>query len=1013
MLGPVRLVQDGSEIELPKSQKTKALLAYLAVQDRPVRRERLCELLWNLPDDPRGALRWSLSKLRKALSTDGRQRLIADRDQILLDRSQTEIDYVRLKQVSGPRQLSTETLRDLAMDFRGPMLADIHLDAAEEFSAWRVAIVAEVEVRMAAVLGELFERLRDSPAEALGWARKLQDIAPFNESAADMIRDLAQQAQHPIPRDPPTGPTPATKQVVSVPVGQDRPERGIVSICAVDLVSPNPEAAMDLEDEADAIGPLSDLLATAIGELGGDIVQRYPTGFAAVFGHRTDRQEHTLLACQAARQAQQVVAKAGVSGLALRAGIDTGEALIRFASSDTTDAKDVSGAPIRTAAKLLQTLDRPGILLSDRAAEAVEGYMTLVSTASGGQLIAGESGGLSRWQMRQSRPLTPFVGRDLELRLLRRAAVGIGPGGRIVGISGAPGVGKSRLVAEFVASDAFTDWRIVECGTLEIDRSISLNLTRRILLSICDTPANAPAEARSVALDLKLFNHAELATYRPALRSLLDLPPESETWVRTTPAERTEHITIAMLALIAAEARTQPTTLLMEDLQWMDEVSASICHRLIQAASSLPILVLVTFRPEYDPVWAQSGHAEIQSLQTLNLTETGEILRALIPGDDADAKTFFQITDGNPFFIEETARVLTTRPDDAPGTHLPPSVQSILAMNIRRLDPDDRALLQAAAVFGRRVDIKLLAQASGLSAAAVDPACNRLCETGLFIETEFHPVRVFRLKHGLLQSSAYALLTRKDRVGLHRRILDLLVAGADAPLPQELAYHAARGDLPAKAAHYRINAAAQAMEHAAPRLAREHLDAGLDALGDLPDGPERDRLELGLRKIESVAEMVMQGWSADAVADVLDRAAALTDRIDDASERFVVLRGKAQYLMLSGRNDQAHDITCQCQSLLEKRQIDNAEFRIETAHMFWTNGFFRGDYDTLLREADKGRSLYDPTHMAAWPRAIRGMIRALAPACSHPSRMPSGWMPRSGRSARLNWRPVSSAWITT
>ena len=322
--------------------------------------------------------------------------------------------------------------------------------------------------------------------------------------------------------------------------------------------------------------------------------------------------------------------------------------------------------------------------------------------------------------MRRGRSLTPFVGRDLELRLLRRAATGIDPGGRIIGVSGPPGVGKSRLAYEFATSDLMAGCRVVECGALEIDRSISLNLVRRMMHSICDTTANASAEVLGAALDLKLFNLAELATHRPALRSLLDLPPDSESWKQATPAERAERITTAMLALMAAEVRTQPTILLIEDLQWMDEVSAAICHRLLQATSTLPILALVTYRPEYIPVWAQSGHAQILSLQTLDRNETGEILRSLIPEDSTDAQTFFQITDGNPLFIEETARILATSPADAPGTHLPPSVQSILAMNIRRLDYDERVLLQAAAVLGRRVDMDLLAEISGLQVTAVE-----------------------------------------------------------------------------------------------------------------------------------------------------------------------------------------------------------------------------------------------------------------------------------------------------
>ena len=271
-----------------------------------------------------------------------KHRLVSDRDRILLEQSETDTDFNRLMQIGDPRQLSTETLRDLAKECRGPMLADIHSEAAAEFSAWRLGIVAEAEVRMTALLSELIARLQEAPVEALVWARKLQEIAPFNESAADMIRVVAQQAQRHTVGALPTQP-PSRMMHDSASERLSHPERGIVSVCVIDLVSPDPDAAMDVEDEANAIGPLSDLLTTVIGDLGGEIIGWYPAGFAAVFGHRADRQEHTLLACQAARYAQQAVVKAGVPGLAVRAGIDTGEVLIRFAAPDTTDATDISG----------------------------------------------------------------------------------------------------------------------------------------------------------------------------------------------------------------------------------------------------------------------------------------------------------------------------------------------------------------------------------------------------------------------------------------------------------------------------------------------------------------------------------------------------------------------------------------------------------------------------------------------------------------------------------------------
>ena len=192
-LGDFSVLRDGEPVELPPSKKTRALLAYLCLENRRFRRERLCELLWEIPDDPRGALRWSLSKLRRLIDDEAHRRVDADRTSVGVDTGGITIDVAELRSLAGNglAEAPTATLEDAARRYRGHFLEGIEFSEFHDFHTWCVAVRERAVRDRVAVLGELLRRLAEAPEQALPHARALVALSPYDEAArATLIRLL-------------------------------------------------------------------------------------------------------------------------------------------------------------------------------------------------------------------------------------------------------------------------------------------------------------------------------------------------------------------------------------------------------------------------------------------------------------------------------------------------------------------------------------------------------------------------------------------------------------------------------------------------------------------------------------------------------------------------------------------------------------------------------------------------------------------------------------------------------
>ncbi len=183
VLGGLEVIRDGVPATLPPSRKTRALLAYLALTRCPHRREQLCEMFWDVPDDPRGALRWSLSKIRPLVDEPAFPRLLADRQSVELRTEALDIDFFTVEICADVKTAATGDLARAASSFRGPLLADLELPENGEFHSWQLGLREDARKLQTKILRTLSERLGSAPEEALPYARELVRVDAFDETA--------------------------------------------------------------------------------------------------------------------------------------------------------------------------------------------------------------------------------------------------------------------------------------------------------------------------------------------------------------------------------------------------------------------------------------------------------------------------------------------------------------------------------------------------------------------------------------------------------------------------------------------------------------------------------------------------------------------------------------------------------------------------------------------------------------------------------------------------------------
>jgi tetratricopeptide (TPR) repeat protein len=514
--------------------------------------------------------------------------------------------------------------------------------------------------------------------------------------------------------------------------------------------------------------------------------------------------------------------------------------------------------------------------------------------------LVGASTLRGRFQASAARGLTRFVGRQQELESLQQALERAGAGhGQVVAVVGEAGVGKSRLVYEFVHSHYTPGWLVLESALVSYGKATPyfpvVDLLKRYShVEEHDDTRTIRAKVTGQVLTLDLA----LQDVIPALLSLLDALPEDSPFFQLDPPQRRQRTLDALKRVLLRESQVQPLLLVFEDLHWIDSETEAFLHSLVESLPTTQILLFVNYRPEYQHGWGSKTYYTQLRLDPLPPASTDALLQALLGADPSLAPLKHLLsarTEGNPFFLEESVRALgetgvlvgesgAYRLGQAlPTIPVPATVQAVLAARIDRLPSEEKRLLQTAAVIGTEVPLALLQAIAELPEGALHRGLAHLQAAEFLYEARLFPEQEYTFTHALRHEVAYGSLLRERRRVLHARLVEALETLAPDQVTEQverLAHHALWGEVWDTAVLCCSRAGARAYDRAAFREAVAYYEQALQALVHLPaDGDTRGRaIDLRLALVGALQPVGEHGRCLALVGEAEALARALDDR---------------------------------------------------------------------------------------------------------------------------------------
>ena len=674
-------------------------------------------------------------------------------------------------------------------------------------------------------------------------------------------------------------------------------------------------ADRDPEEARKILDPVLAHMMDAVHRYEGTVNQVMGDGIMALFGAPIAHEDHAVRACYAALRMQESVNRYaeeawrahGVT-VQIRVGLNSGEVVVRAIGNDLHMDYTAVGETTHLAARMEQAA-RPGtVLIAPATLDLVEGFVAVKSLGPvpvKGRTepvevyeLSGIGPARTRLQAAARRGLTRFVGRDAEIEVLRRSLERAGAGhGQAVAIVGEAGVGKSRLIWEFTRSPRTHGWLVLQSGSVSYGKATPYLPVIELLKAYLSIPERDDhREIRERVAGKLVTLDRTLEPLLTPLLALLDVPVDDAAWGALDPPQRRQRTLEAVKRLLLRESRVQPLLLLFEDLHWTDSESQALLDGLIESLPTARILLVVSYRPEYQHAWGSKTYYTQLRIDPFPPESAEELLTALL-GQDESLETLKRVlierTQGNPFFLEETVQTLVEtrmlvgdrgayRITKAPEAwQIPATIQAILAARIDRLPPEDKPLLQAASVIGKEAPFTLLQAIADVPEESLRRGLTNLQAAEFLYETSVFPDLEYTFKHALTHEVAYASVLHDRRRALHARIVEAIEAFYPDRLAEQverLAHHAFRGEVWEKAVTYLRQAGAKALAHSAYREAVSWFEQALAALHPLPDTrPKVERaidLRLDLRQalfpLGELARVLGYLREAEALARTLD-----------------------------------------------------------------------------------------------------------------------------------------------
>jgi class 3 adenylate cyclase/tetratricopeptide (TPR) repeat protein len=734
-------------------------------------------------------------------------------------------------------------------------------------------------------------------------------------------------------------PRPLAEKILSSRAAMEGERKQVTVLCADVAGFTALAESLDPEDCHSIMRRCFDLMLQEVHLYEGTVCQFTGDGILALFGAPIAHEDHAQCAVRAAlgiqralQAYQQDLQESQGIHVRMRVGLNSGPVVVGAIGTDLSMTYTALGDTVNLADRV-QGLAEPGtVAISQNTQRLVSGY--LVTRDLGEHQVKGKeapvriyealrpSRSRSRVDVSAERGLGPFVGRESDLGLLleRCGAVRTGSG-QVVFIRGEAGMGKSRLLYECkrralggqpsaIGNDGpvLTDSRQQAAGNplwlegrcISYGRDISYFpiidlLKNRFEIEEMDAEAEI---ARKVEAGVQALG-TDLADSEPFLKYLLAVDPGDASVPAMDPQMRKARIFESLRALLIATAVLRPLVIAIEDLHWIDPLSEEFLSSLVEQVSRHPILLVLTYRGEYDPHFGSQPFFLYLDLQSLSERESAAVAEGLLDAGAMQRELQALIhrkAEGNPFFIEEVSRSLLevgalrrsgdayvlTRPIGE--IYVPDTVQDVIMARLDRLPEEPKRALQTASVIGREFTARLLGRTAETRGGIEEPL-GELQAVELICERALYPELAYIFKHALTRGVAYNSLLLARRKVLHRLVgtaIEELFRDRLEEQYETLAYHYEQGEAWEKAREYLQKSGDKAMAAFAPPQAAAYYDRALAALEKSGQAAASER-SMALHYGRGQALFLTSDWDGSAASfhAMLAAARAIGDRTQE------------------------------------------------------------------------------------------------------------------------------------
>jgi class 3 adenylate cyclase/tetratricopeptide (TPR) repeat protein len=656
-------------------------------------------------------------------------------------------------------------------------------------------------------------------------------------------------------------------------------ERKLITVLFADLKgSTELIADRDPEEARKLIDPVLEHMCHAVEQYGGTVSEVMGDGIMALFGAPIAAEDHAVRGCHAALTMLHLVRHYGDEiqrshgiPIQIRVGLNSGDAVLQMTDRGLHKSYTAIGLTVHIASRMEQ-MAKPGTALATadtmRLAKGhvevrpigpvhVRGFDKTVEVAE----IRRAATTRSRFDTAPGRALTRFVGREAELQQIVDAFTQVAQErtGRLVAIVGDAGMGKSRLVYEFLRRLAGRDVLALDGGAAPYGSGAGYRPGAHILGQYFNVVEedNASSVRDKVAGRIIALGGETDSSVVPILNVLHALPADNP--FHGLPLdERRQQVVAALLWLGRRVAADRPLVLVYEDLQWVTSDTRNFLTTLV-ANLAPSMLVIVTYRSDYDArllVAADTPELRLDGLTPEAIRDLMGVLLGADPSLEALKEELRRRSGGNPLFIEEHVRSMIDSGDlvgepggyrliaTQQGIEIPPTVRAVLLARIDRLAREEKHILQALAAVSDVASVAVLARVLDRPADALRKSLWRLQATGLLIERTGQQEVEYEFKHSLTQAVAYETLVIERRRELHRKIMEALADGAS---PEVLAQHALQGEAWQQALDYLWQAGRRATQQFAEMEAVTYLERALEVAERLPCAKRSRATEVDIR----------------------------------------------------------------------------------------------------------------------------------------------------------------------